>query len=186
MRRALLAGLIGLAAAWAGARAETVPEPDGYRMDKYRAPAPATLAGATVLDVAAARALWEARGEAHGAVFIDVLPRPPKPADLPPETVWLPPPHSDIPGSIWLPDVGYGAIAPVTEAYLRDNIAAATGGDASRMLVFYCLPDCWHSWNAAKRALSLGYTHVAWFPGGTAAWEHAGLPLEVREPQPRR
>ena len=29
--------------------AETPPEPDGYRMDNYRAPTPATLRGATVL-----------------------------------------------------------------------------------------------------------------------------------------
>ena len=31
----------------------TVPEPAGYRMDKYRAPVPATLAGATVLSTTA-------------------------------------------------------------------------------------------------------------------------------------
>ena len=33
------------------------------------------------------------------------------------------------------------------------------------------------SWNAAKRALALGYGNVAWFPDGTDAWEALGLPL---------
>ncbi|HET7410734.1 MAG TPA: PQQ-dependent catabolism-associated CXXCW motif protein, partial [Paracoccaceae bacterium] len=71
--------LIACVAAGPAAGAEAVPEPDGYRMQHYRAPVPETLAGGTVLDTAGARALWEA-GE---AVFIDVLPSPPRPADLP-------------------------------------------------------------------------------------------------------
>ena len=41
------------------------------------------------------------------------------------------------------------------------------------------------SWNAAKRALSLGYAHVAWYPDGTDGWQASDLPTEVREPIPR-
>ena len=37
------------------------------------------------------------------------------------------------------------------------------------------------SWNAAKRALALGYTHVAWYPEGTDGWAAADLPLEPRD-----
>jgi PQQ-dependent catabolism-associated CXXCW motif protein len=51
-------------------------------------------------------------------------------------------------------------------------------------MVFYCKPDCWMSWNAARRALSLGYTRVDWYPDGAAGWKQAGYPLERREPMP--
>ena len=39
--------------------------------------------------------------------------------------------------------------------------------------------------NAAKRALALGYTNVAWYPEGSDGWAAAGLPLEKRTPEPR-
>jgi rhodanese-related sulfurtransferase len=41
------------------------------------------------------------------------------------------------------------------------------------------------SWNAAKRALSLGYSNVAWYPAGTDGWANAGLPLRDASPEPR-
>ena len=62
----------------------SVPEPDGYRTENYRAPVPATLAGARVLTTAEAEAIWRA----GTAVFVDVLPRAPKPQDLPAGTIW--------------------------------------------------------------------------------------------------
>lgn len=157
------------------------PEPLQYRMDDYRAPTPATLHGAKVLSTDEAHAVWETRQ----AVFIDVLPRPPRPAGLPASTIWRPKPRSDLPGSIWLPDTGYGALAPSMEAYFEQGLQRATDNQRDRMIVFYCLADCWMSWNAAKRALSLGYAHVAWYPDGTDGWESHGLPLEQREPEPR-
>ncbi len=154
------------------------PEPSGYRMDDYREPVPATLHGGAVLTTGEAHTHWEN----HDAVFIDVLPRPPRPAGLPPGTIFRPKPRSDIPGSVWLPDTGYGALAPVMQAYFEHGLKQATGGDRDRLVVFYCLMDCWMSWNAAKRALALGYTHVAWYPDGTDGWTFEGLPVEAREP----
>jgi rhodanese-related sulfurtransferase len=41
------------------------------------------------------------------------------------------------------------------------------------------------SWNAAKRALALGYSNVAWYPEGTDAWFAALLPLQDATPEPR-
>ena len=161
---------------------ETVPEPSDYRADNYRAPVPATLAGARVLTTADAEAIWRA----GGAVFVDVLPRAPKPANLPPGTVWRDKPRSNIPGSIWLPDTGYGALAPATEDYLRDGLAQASGGEQTKTLVVYCQKDCWMSWNAAKRALGFGYRNIAWFPDGTDGWQEAGLPLADAHPAPGR
>jgi rhodanese-related sulfurtransferase len=33
------------------------------------------------------------------------------------------------------------------------------------------------SWNAAKRALEIGYRNVLWFRDGTDAWQELGYPL---------
>jgi PQQ-dependent catabolism-associated CXXCW motif protein len=161
-----------------GAAAASPPEPEGYRLDAYRAPTPATLKGATVLDDAAAAALWRERR----AAFIDVLPQPKRPADLASGTLWRDAPHDTIPGAIWLPNTGFGALAPETEAYFRKGLAMASTGNPSHPLVFVCQRDCWHSWNAAKRSLAAGYNAVFWYPGGTDGWRDAGLPLERVEP----
>jgi PQQ-dependent catabolism-associated CXXCW motif protein len=176
--RAVAAAL--LLVALAAAAAPPVAEPDGYRMEDFRAPVPATLKGARVLTTAEAEALWRA----GDAVFIDVLPKPPKP-ELPEGTVWREPPHFDIPGSVWLPDVGYGALNPQMEQWYRDSLASLARGDKARRLVLYCRQDCWMSWNAAKRAVEWGYTNVTWYPGGVEAWGAAKLPLEERAAAPR-
>jgi PQQ-dependent catabolism-associated CXXCW motif protein len=156
------------------------PEPDSYRMENFRAPVPATLKGAEVVDTAEAEALWRA----GNVVFVDVLPKPPKP-ELPKGTVWNEPPHRDIPGSVWLPDVGFGALNPTMEAWYRDSLKKLTTGDKTRRFVVYCRSECWMSWNAARRAVEWGYTSVVWYPGGVEEWEEAKLPLEERIAEPR-
>jgi PQQ-dependent catabolism-associated CXXCW motif protein len=153
------------------------PEPPGYRMEDYRAPTPATLAGARVVTTNEAEDLWKA-----GASFVDVVAHAPRPANLPPETIWREKVRMNIPGSIWLPDTGYGALAAETESYLRQGLERIRNGDHARWLIIYCRRDCWMSWNAAKRALTMGYENVAWYPEGTDGWEAAGLPLRIAEP----
>jgi PQQ-dependent catabolism-associated CXXCW motif protein len=157
---------------------EAAPEPPGYRTRDYRAPTPSTLAGARVVTTAQAEELWRDQG----AIFIDVMPRAPRPPNLPPGTIWRDRPRSDIPGSIWLPDTGYGELAPSIEDYLRKNVERATGGDRTKLIVFYCLRDCWMSWNAAKRVLAMGYANVAWYPDGTDGWTDALLPVVDAQP----
>lgn len=182
-QRTTIAGLGAaafLALASAAITAEPVAEPKGYRTEEYRAPVPATLKGATVVVTEEAEALWREKR----AVFIDVLPSPPKP-DLPKGTVWREKLHLDIPGSIWLADVGFGALPPEMEEWYRDSLEALSKGDTHHPLVIYCRADCWMSWNAAKRAVEWGYRDVAWYPHGIEGWEAAGLPLEERKPEPR-
>jgi PQQ-dependent catabolism-associated CXXCW motif protein len=157
------------------------PEPDDYRADNYRAPVPETLKGARVLTTAEAEAIWRARS----AAFIDVLPHAPKPQNLPAGTIWRDKPRRNIPGSIWLPDTGYGKLSPATDDYLRRGLDRTSAGNKAALLVIYCQADCWMSWNAAKRALSYGYTNVAWFPDGTDGWERGDLPLADSQPEPR-
>jgi PQQ-dependent catabolism-associated CXXCW motif protein len=176
---ALTLGLLVLAGV--GVRGEdAVPEPSGYRTRDYRASTPASLAGARVVATAEAEALWHDKA----AIFVDVMPRAPRPPNLPAGTIWRDRPRMNIPGSIWLPDTGYGELAPVTEDYLRNNLAHVTGGDRTKLLVIYCLKDCWMSWNAAKRILTMGYINVAWYPEGTDGWTDALLPVVDAQPAP--
>lgn len=157
------------------------PEPEGYRTDNYRSRVPATLAGARVLTTRQAEDIWRAKT----GTFVDVLPHAPKPRNLPADTLWRDTPHFDIPGSMWLPDTGYGRLAPATDDYLRRGLVRASAGNKAALLVIYCQKDCWMSWNAAKRAVSLGYRNVAWYPDGTEGWKAADLPLAEAHPEPR-
>ncbi|WP_424985429.1 PQQ-dependent catabolism-associated CXXCW motif protein [Microbulbifer sp. S227A] len=174
-----IAALLGLLLAPFAAVAQ-VAEPDSYRMDHYRAPVPSTLAGATVVDTETAHALWTGGTVA----FIDVLPRAPKPANLPEGTIWREKPRHSIPGATWLPNVGYGALAGETHRYFRAGLDAATGGNRTHPVLFFCLQDCWMSWNAAKRALDYGYDTVYWMPDGTDGWLFFDHPTKEIHPHP--
>jgi PQQ-dependent catabolism-associated CXXCW motif protein len=171
---------IGLAASTFAphAAAAELAEPPGYRTDDYRAPTPASLEGAKVISGDEAMALWQARS----TIFIDVMPRSRRPEGLPASTLWHVPEHRNIPGSIWLPNTGYGVLNSAAERYFRDNLARLSKGDKGAALLFYCLRDCWMSWNAAKRAIALGYGNVQWFPDGTEGWQEAGGELEPGTP----
>lgn len=164
----------------APAMAQTVPEPSDYRTDHYRAPVPGQITGGTTVGPEEAHGLWTA----GTAAFVDVMPQPPKPENLPEGTIWREKPHDTIPGAIWLPNVGYGKIADVTAEYFRAGLTKATGGDPSRRIVFFCLENCWMSWNAARRAIEWGYSDVYWFPEGTDGWMLWDYPLERVEPAP--
>lgn len=181
----LLATLAGMPARGggdepAGIPAATVSEPGDYRMDDYRAPTPATIAGGTAVTTAELRQLMDATDP----ILVDVLPLQKRPEGLPEGTLWLPKPRHNIPGSVWLPEVGRGALNPMVEAYFRDNLDRLTQGDRARGVVLYCLAQCWMSWNAAKRAIELGYTSVFWYPDGTDGWTAAGRPTALSEPVP--
>ena len=110
------------------ALAGEVAEPAGYRMDEYRAPVPDTLQGATVVTTAEAEALWRS----SKAVFFDVMPHTPKPANLPAGTIWRDKVRKDIPGSIWLANVGYGAISEETAGYFREGLVGRRPARTSR------------------------------------------------------
>ena len=115
IRAAVLAVLLALPAA-----AQSVSEPDGYRGEPYRAPVPATLQGAQVIDGAQALDLHD-EGQ---AVFIDVFPRTLRPEGLPEGTIWREPPHQTIPGAIWLWNTGYQALSPEEETRIAEGYLA--------------------------------------------------------------
>jgi PQQ-dependent catabolism-associated CXXCW motif protein len=159
----------------------SVPEPAGYRLDHYSGAVPDTLRGASVVNTATLAQMIRAR---QNLVLIDVLPAPLPPADARPGLPRMPLPHRDIPGSLWLPEVGRGALSPQTEAWFRAQLRTATGGRTDRPVVFYCRANCWMSWNAAKRAVSYGYTQVIWYPDGADGWQAAGH--ETTETRPAK
>ena len=166
-----------LAASWPAKADPAVPVPDGYRQDDYRAPVPDSVPGAEVLHLAAVREL-AANG---GAVLVDVLPAPRRPESMRPGVPWMPQPHRTLPGALWWPEVGRGALPPGVEARFTGRLRAVTGGDDRRLIVFFCLNDCWMSWNAARRAAAVGI-RAGWFPEGVDGWEAAGLPTATVEP----
>ncbi len=151
---------------------ERPPEPDGYRMEDYRAPVPATLAGVRVLTTAEAERDLASKGAACSSTCCRARQSR---KIFPQGTVWRDKPRLNIPGSVWLPDTGYGKLAAATEDYLRRGLVRATAGNTTALVVIYCQADCWMSWNAAKRILTYGYSNVAWYPEGTDGWERAGL-----------
>lgn len=85
----------------------------------------------------------------------------------------LPPTHfgrGHLPGAVNLPLEGLEQRAP---ALFPDKQAA---------LLLYCSSEtCSNSHQAQERLTRLGYTAVHVFTGGKAAWQAAGLPLEVTE-----
>lgn len=155
-----------------------VGQPDGYRMELYDDTVPTALDGAGTITAVELKALRDS----DDAVVIDVIPQHRRPRVLPENQIWYPVEHEGVAGAIWLPDTGYGVLSDITEHYFKHNMSVATGGDKGRHVVFYCRTDCWMSWNAAKRALSYGYTKVHWFRNGIDEWFFEGYDVEVLTP----
>src|SRR5437870_3933670 len=174
-------GLVVLATGASPRQPPSTNEPESYRSENYRSATPLTLRGARVVSTPEARAIWRA----GSAAFVDVLPHVPRPPDLPIGTLWQGQRRLNIPGSIWLADTGCGELSASAEDYFRSGLQGVTGGNHAMPVVIYCLRDCWMSWNAAKRAVSWGYTAVIWYPDGTDGWQDAGLPLAEATPVPR-
>jgi len=155
-----------------------IEQPDGYRMEFYDDNVPAELDGASPVTAVEVKRLQESAG----AVVVDVIPQQRRPNFLPENQIWIPVDHKGIPGAIWLPDTGYGALSDITEKYFQHHLDIASNGNKDHPLVFYCRADCWMSWNAAKRALTYGYTNVHWFYDGIDDWFFEGFDVEVLTP----
>lgn len=85
-----------------------------------------------------------------------------------------------IPGAVpVVPAAQGGGFDDEVQRGFGQYLAQVTGVDTSRLLVTYCGGvQCWSSYNAALRAMKLGYRNVVWYRGGIEAWQHAGLPLQ--------
>ena len=163
---------------WLAIAAPAVPEPQGYWMGANHGPVAATLSGATVIHTKRLAALLKT----GDVMVVDVSDAPRRPDNLAAGAVWLPLPHPVIPGALWIPGAGRGAISTPVDTLFRERLAQGTHNDLAHRLVIYCHRNCWLSWNAAKRAISYGYRNVFWFPDGMEGWRAAGFPTASAEP----
>ncbi len=145
------------------------------RLEDLSAPTPREIPGARTLRTAELRE-WMKRPPGEQPLIFDVLG-----GEV----------HDSLPGAFWLPGAGRGeSYDDAVQRQLGQTLAAATRGDRGRALVFFCQgPKCWLSYNAALRAVALGYREVCWYRGGIEAWLAAGgklAPLRAawRNPAP--
>ena len=129
------------------------------RLGDYSAPTPQSIPGADLIATAELRRLLQAPPGVRPIVFDVRGERRPS-----------------IPAAIWLPGAGRGtSFEDAVQMRLAEVLYEATHGDRSRTVVFFCAgPRCWLSYNAALRAVQLGYTDVRWYREGTSAWGSSG------------
>jgi PQQ-dependent catabolism-associated CXXCW motif protein len=163
---------------WLATAAPAVQEPQGYWMGAIHGPVATSLSGGMVIHAHQLAALLKT----GDVLVVDVSDAPRRPDNLASGALWLPLPHPVIPGALWIPGAGIGAISAPVERLFRERLVQATGNDLAHRLVIYCHRNCWLSWNAAKRAISYGYRNVFWFPDGMEGWRAAGLPTASTEP----
>lgn len=119
-------------------------------------PTPLTLPGGHVITT---NEMKQAMGS--NIVFIDV---------------WNQPSHPSIPGAIPMPGAGSpGGFDDEAQRRLWTALSQATNQQSERPIVFFCTGSrCWESYNAALRAVNMGFKMVLWYRGGLAAWQAAG------------
>jgi PQQ-dependent catabolism-associated CXXCW motif protein len=164
-----------------GAEATSLFSPQGYRIADYRSPLPDAPPAGQRIDIPDLQRLIRVADP----ILIDVLAITLRQESTDFGLSWLPAAtRRHIPGSVWLPNVGYGDLEPCLRDWFAQQLRHLSGSDTSRPLIFYCVTDCWMSWNAVKRAAELGYRNLYWYPEGSDGWADAGLPLVRGEPQP--
>jgi PQQ-dependent catabolism-associated CXXCW motif protein len=153
----------------------------GLRIHHYTDPVPADVPGGVTLDTAGVVQLLEQHPE---TVLLDVISINDARYDALDGSWPDAPRRENIPGSLWLPNVGFGRPADDMFTYLIDNATAAVSGDLSKPVLVYCIADCWMGWNAVQHLANAGFDTVYWYPEGTDGWVAAGRPVEVSQPVP--
>lgn len=125
----------------------------------YHAPTPTTIPGANVVSTVEVDQLLQRN---PAPVVLNVLDN--KRAE------------PTIPGAVRLARAGRGGdFNDQIQDKLAGELDRLTGGDKARPIVTFCRSsECWLSYNAALRAVKLGYTNVLWYRGGINAWKEAG------------
>lgn len=181
--REFVRALLFLGAFWCAAPAawsQPAPKPGGYadeardwgvpptkvlRTVGYHAPTPLAIPGGRMVTTLELKSLLEAEPRPY---LIDVLGGGV---------------HRTLAGAFWMIGAGAGDFSKDEEQRFASAIAGFAGGDKARPMVFFCVDaECWLSYNAALRAIALGYTSVMWYRGGIAAWRVAELPMAQSDP----
>ena len=161
--------------AQAGPDAETqdqgVPPPRGLHTGAMHGPTPASIPGGRL--VTTAQLVQALRGPAAGRPLVfDVLGGPER----------LPGAQNAVPAH------QPGSFDDDTQREFGRYLQQVTQGRMDMPLVFYCAStQCWMSYNAALRAITMGHKQVLWYRGGLQSWKQAGQPVEGAQqgPPPR-
>ncbi len=124
---------------------------------------PTSLAGATLVDAAKAKAQMDG-----GAKMIDTR-------------VANEYAEAHIKGAISAPYKEKSAKAADYDAAQDDvpGFLAKLPADKNAAMVFYCNgPECWKSYKGASAAIKAGYKKVFWFRTGFPEWKAKGFPTE--------
>ncbi len=154
-----------------------VEEPSGLWTGPLAGDTPATMQGAVVIGVAELDKLM-----ADKPLLIDVGPADRKPDNLPASAIWKPV-HRSIPGAIWFPGAGRGDLPQDKVDVLLRRIDELANGNKDTLVVTFCQPRCWGSWNVGKRLVEAGYASVHWLPAGVAGWQE-DHPTSIVPPEP--
>jgi len=152
----------------------------GLRIHHYTDPVPDEVPGGTVVDTAGIKRLIDT----GRVVLVDVLSISGVRYDELDGSWSDYEPRYNIPGSLWLPNVGYGKPSADMLKYFLDAVGEATDGDKGYPVLIYCVSDCWMGWNAVQHLARAGYINVFWAPRGTDGWVEAGYELELTDPTP--
>ena len=142
-------------------------EPSTVPVSEVNGPTPARIPGARVLKT---RDLYDAlkRGKLGpddlAFVIIDA---------------WTDPQHATIPTANRLPQAGQGgALDPKLQREVWTALDKMSGGKFTKPIVFFSRDaKNWEGYNAALRAIEMGYSGVYWYRGGLGAWKAANQPL---------
>jgi PQQ-dependent catabolism-associated CXXCW motif protein len=159
---------------------ELVKEPADYRTNDYRSAVPLTVKGAKVID--SAQQLQSFLHKNEDSILLDTFPAPHRPNNFPTNDLWIEPERETLPGALWLANTGMGILPEELDALLTTQLKQLTSNDKQRNVIIFCEPACWHSWNAAKRATSYGYSNIYWYRQGVTGWQQAGFPVTVQQP----
>lgn len=143
-----------------------VQEPDGLYQGAMHGYTPNTIKGGTVVDTAQLSKLIES----EKPLLLDVAEKDRKPPSMGKDMIWAPT-HRSIPGAVFLQGGGKGTDESGYGDAFKTRVTALTGGDLNKPVVTFCHPDCWGSYNAAKRLVGLGYKHVYWYREGLEGWQ---------------
>jgi PQQ-dependent catabolism-associated CXXCW motif protein len=145
---------------------------DRLHNGEMHGPTPNSIPGGQVVTTQGLIALLQGAG--GPVVLLDVLGAPQR-----------------IPGSLYaVPASQPGDFNDQAQQQFGQFLQGAVAGKRGTSIITYCQgPQCWMSYNAALRAIHLGYKNVMWYRGGLEAWGRAGQRMDGQgqtpQPQPQ-
>jgi len=145
-------------------RADTgVRAPSTLHAGAMHGPTPASIPGGRLVTTTELVALLKAGPGGEPPLIFDVLGGP-----------------QQLPGALYaVPAHQPGSFDDATQREFGAWLQTVTQGRQDRPMVFYCAStQCWMSYNAALRAIRMGYRQVLWYRGGLQSWQQAGQPVQ--------